>query len=77
MKSHKILGGATALALGLSLGLYVDDLALFFGLLVTLIGVLVVAELWLFVAYELLVLRHGVYGSLISTWRYALGLWSG
>ncbi len=41
-----------------------------------LIGVLVVAELWLFMAYELLVLRHGVYGNLISTWRYALGLWN-
>lgn len=41
------------------------------------IGLLTLAGLWLFVAYELLILRHGVYGNLTTTWRYALGLWSG
>ena len=29
---------------------------------------------WLFTAYELLVLRHGAYGSLFEVWRYGLGL---
>lgn len=42
-----------------------------------LVGTFVAAELWLFTAYELLVLRHGVYGSLMTTWRYAIGLWNG
>jgi len=41
------------------------------------VAVLALANLWLLVAYELLVLRHGVYGNLSTTWRYALGLWSG
>jgi hypothetical protein len=34
-------------------------------------------ELWLLVAYELLILRHGVYGDLLTTWSHALGLWNG
>jgi hypothetical protein len=42
-----------------------------------LVAALVIAELWLFVAYELLVLRHGVYGSLTTTWKYAVGMWAG
>ena len=41
------------------------------------IGALALAGLWLFVAYELLVLRHGVYPDLTEAWRYALGRWSG
>ena len=41
------------------------------------IGALALANIWLFTAYELLIFRHGVYGSLALTWRYALGLWSG
>jgi hypothetical protein len=40
------------------------------------IAALSLVGLWLFVAYELLVLRHGVYGNLLTTWQYALGLWS-
>ena len=43
----------------------------------TAIGALALANLWLFVAYELLIFRHGVYGSLAVTWRYALGAWAG
>ena len=42
-----------------------------------LIGGLAAANLWLFVAYEMLIMRHGHYGSLIDTWRYGLGLWGG
>jgi hypothetical protein len=41
------------------------------------IGALALAGLWLFVAYELLVLRHGVYPDLTEAWRYALGRWRG
>jgi hypothetical protein len=41
------------------------------------IGALALAGLWLFIAYELLVLRHGVYPDLIQAWQYALGHWSG
>ncbi len=41
------------------------------------IALLALANLWLLTAYELLILRHGVYGDLATTWRYALGLWSG
>ena len=44
-----------------------------FGLLIGL----ALANLWLFTAYELLAIRHGVYGTLAETWRYALGMWSG
>jgi hypothetical protein len=39
-----------------------------------IIGLLAAINLWLFVAYELLIMRHGVYGSLATTWRYAIGL---
>ena len=39
--------------------------------------VLALTNLWLFSAYELLAIRHGVYGSLAETWRYALGMWTG
>ena len=39
--------------------------------------VLALTNLWLFTAYELLAIRHGVYGSLAETWRYALGMWTG
>jgi len=42
-----------------------------------LIAALAAAELWLLIAYELLIMRHGVYGNLQTTWQYALGLWSG
>ncbi len=42
-----------------------------------LIGGLALANLWLFVAYEVLIMRHGHYGNLVDTWRYALGLWGG
>ena len=34
-------------------------------------------NVWLFLAYELLILRHGVYADLATAWRYALGMWSG
>jgi hypothetical protein len=39
-----------------------------------IIALLAAINLWLFVAYELLIMRHGVYGSLATTWRYAVGL---
>ncbi len=42
-----------------------------------LIGLLVVAEMWLFSSYELLVLRHGVYADLTTAWLHAVGLWGG
>jgi len=36
--------------------------------------VLVLYSLWLFVAYELLAIRHSVYGTLLEVMRYGLGL---
>lgn len=38
------------------------------------IALLAAVNVWLFVAYELLVMRHGIYGNLATTWRYAVGL---
>ena len=41
------------------------------------VGMLALANFWLLIAYELLILRHGVYGNLTTAWRYGLGLWGG
>ena len=68
-----LLGVAAAVVIGLVIGLPALRIRGAHLAIVTLAA----AGLWLFLAYELLVLRHGVYGDLATTWQYALGLWQG